>query len=304
MNLSPDFFARLLTLALLVVVPSSALPARSVVDISPFFHAEIEPKTFDGPHLIGGGVFLEGQAEFYVERAGASSRVPAKSLTLRAGADGATFIDYAGAAYRVEIHLGLACPLGQFIARDGSLLYSLPPTDGPHVDRELTNAGLVQISSGEWLAKEFKGTIFEALAEKADFARTEPLPRTLNAAAIDSVNRHVGNARGVRAVRIGSYLNSDRQIVYKAYLVEETKSVDVAGVPLRYYWDFTPSGKPLVSEVEALSQRWGAATMSNLTLKPPSQYDVVVLYQTGALLRQISKDQPTSFKNFVAKACR
>ena len=107
--------------------------------------------------------------------------------------------------------------------------------------------------------------------------------------------------------QVGSYINTDLQVTYKTYLVGGTSSVEVAGVPLRYYWLLDGAGAPNVFSVEALAQNWPAgAGLTNWTLPgaQPTQYDIVNFYQVAGVFRELRKSSPDAFARFADLACR
>ena len=106
--------------------------------------------------------------------------------------------------------------------------------------------------------------------------------------------------------KIGSYVNTDLQVTYKAYLVAGTDAVETAGVPLRYYWLLDSNWTPGVFSVEALAQNWPAnATLTDWTAPnaQPTQYDIVNFYQTAGLFRQLHQTDAAAFDSFTAQAC-
>ena len=263
----------------------------------------------DGYFLIAGGVVLHGAADFMLEQPGARRSVEAASITPIAEPNGAVALQSAGRLYQFAMPAGLACPLGRFTQRDGLIAYTILKYMTDSTPRELQRAGLVR----HRLAHEFDGTPFDKLLHAADTAATEPLPEATSRAIAGAINDQNGiGAFVLRASetldeKIGSFINTDLQVTYKAYLVDSTGAVEVAGVPLRYYWLLDGNGTPGVFSVEALAQTWPAnagLTQWGAPGAVPSQYDIVNFYQVAGVFRQLHIAAPDGFARFVDQACR
>lgn len=261
--------------------------------------------------FIAGGVVLDGQAEFYLDEN--KQMVSAADLALQVDERQKVYLTYRGVPYQLEAHAGVACPLGKFIIRNGLVLYTVPPDVPKGLEdeqaRRITKEGLVRVRmSGGFVAKEFENTNFVELLSGSDFAATVSLPKNINEELVQSINDALGKGRRLAEDLgpMGSYVNTDSQIVYKTYLLAGTKRVDIAGVPLRYDWDYATDGLALVNSVRAYSTKWrGAPELANLADKNArvSQYDYVTFYQIGGIFRQIFMSNPSSFRSFVDKAC-
>src|SRR5262249_2917530 len=104
-----------------------------------------------------------------------------------------------------------------------------------------------------------------------------------------------------------SYLNTDQQVTYQVYLVAGERRVDIAGVPFRYFWNYAADRSALISNVEALSQTWPPdQTLTNFFDRnsEPTQYDVVSLFQTAGVFRELRNANPQAFGHFVSAACQ
>jgi hypothetical protein len=131
----------------------SAISAPAVVRVSdPFKFSFNDPNLTarargnfgrDGEFEIAGGVVFQGQAQFYLEDGNTGKSISASSLTLNAEADGTVSLKYKGKSYKLEIHKGLACPLGKFIIRHGEIAYTIPARDDEPAQARMTRAGLV-----------------------------------------------------------------------------------------------------------------------------------------------------------------
>jgi hypothetical protein len=312
---------RLLVVAALVVALDSQAGVRVDNVYSPYIHANVTMPLFlpGGGFMIGGGVFLEGSAVFLLEENGTSSRISDKAVGLEFDSPGSIYLSYGQAKYRLELQRGLACPLGRFVLRGGRLLATLPPE--PNAKR-LSDAGVVPVTPkslpaalkahpfsralhGMFVAKEFKNTSFETLAVQADFSETGPLPPSLRSEIIRSVNNYISTAYGSKGTTSenGSYVNTDRQVTYRVFLVKERKEADISGVPLRYSWITTDGKPPIIDDVVALSQEWPDGTHVSDPTAQPTQYDVISLYQASGVMRQLSASRPDHFKNFVSRVC-
>ena len=261
----------------------------------------------DGYYLLAGGVVLHGTARFAIEAAGHDEAVAASAVTPVAEPGGRMALQSGGVLYQLGTPAGLACPLGRFIERDGLIAYTVVKYMNEDSPRALIRAGVVH----RRLAQEFDGTAFEKLLRAADFAATQPLTDGGTIAASLNAQNGVGafvlRAADVSNSRVGSYVNSDLQVKYRAFLMKDGAKVEIAGVPLRYYWVLDSEGVPAVFSVEKLAQDWPAgAGLSNWAAPDarPTQYDVVNFYQVAGVLRQLHAASPEVFGKFVEAACR
>jgi len=262
-----------------------------------------------GYFMIAGGVVLGGTAAFYLERNGADQPVPASMIQLTAARGGSVSLTYAGATYQVGMPAGLACPLGEFVARDGIVAYTVPKYMDAQSRQFMLRAGLKH----HRIAREFDGTPFEHLLHEADFAATTPLApkmaHDLTASLNDAngLNGFVIDAADQDDKPIGSLINADVQVRYHVYLMAGRQQVEIGGVPLRYFWELDGnSGTAGVFAVDVLAQNWPAGTrLSDLSAPgaQPTQYDIINFYQVAGLFRQVHMSNPTQFNNFVDQAC-
>lgn len=292
---------------LLAVLGSALGQIRKSVTYSSFINPipsirTVTTFTPSGIHRIAGGVLLEGSSAFYLETSSTKHKISATDLSLSVDEKN-IYISHAGQRYQLEIHRGLACPLGQFVARGGRIAYTIPPVEG--VEVELKRAGVVDsVFFDGFVAKEFVQTPFEILVAAADFAETTPLPRDLRMRLMESVNTATNAGFGTLQ---GSYLNSDSQITYQVYLVAATHSVETEGIPLRYDWVHTSNKVARIIDITAISQFWPEEEKLTDFYNPnsmPSQYDVVSLYQNAGIFRQLKNNNTATFTSFVAAACK
>ena len=260
-----------------------------------------------GLFSIAGGVMPQGHAAFFLEQDG-ETPVPAADMRAVALPGGDVAVAARKAEYKIAMPHGLACPLGQFVARDGMVAYTVPKFIGEEAREAMLRQGLVH----HRIAREFDGTPFERLLKAADFGDTQALPPGLSDRLVAGIDRVNGIGGGVltaaddQAAMVGSYLNSGAQVTYKVYLMPGTLRAEIGGVPLRYYWKLEQDGSAGVFSVEMYAQNWSAE--SNLTNwmaegARPTQYDVVNFYQIGGLFWQLHESNRADFADFVEQVC-
>jgi hypothetical protein len=311
----------LLGTLLVSAIATGAAQVRQSFTYSTFVNSHAAPATIrafrsGGFFAIAGGVVFQGSSSFYLESVSGKQKVSAENVSLTSSANGNVYLNVASEAYRLEIHRGLACPLGRFVEREATIAYTVPPATflkHHYTDAELRRQQsqfdqegvvLVEVQSGELMgfAKEFVKTPFLQLLYKADFADVVSLPPAIRTSLMMNVNQGVsaGQAQGH-----GTYINSDSQTVYQAHLMQTTRRVETEGVPLRFYWSFA-SGGARVTDVVALSQSWPAGTkLTNFNVKgaKPSEYDIISLFQNAGIFRELRRANSASFDHFVESAC-
>jgi hypothetical protein len=262
-----------------------------------------------GFFFLAGGVVLHGQAQFYLDDGQGKRNVPAADVTFSIPKSQSVYLHYRDDKFRLQAHKRIACQLGRFVARDGLIAYTIPPDTPDNLTEvqstRLKEAGLVEIETG-FIANEFYKTPLARLVRIADFGDTAELPDELKHSLINGINEALGSNRHLDEDVDGSYLNTDHQVTYQVYLVTKSHRVEVGGVPLRYYWDWATDGSGIVSDVRAMSTDWpDGSKLSDLSdsANRLSQYDVVALYQTAGVLRQLSVSNPEQFKSVLATAC-
>ncbi len=299
--------------ALLAAMPTAPAQVRNEPAPGALVDPSVSPATralFErsGIFMIAGGVLPAGHATFLMEQNGTETPVPAQDIQLATQPGGRVALVSAGITYQLGIPAGMACPLGQFIGRDGLIAYTIPKYMDPDSRRALSEAGLAH----HRIAREFESTLFAPLLRAADFGDTEPLDPRVAEKITNGINRGNGlhglilDASFDLDKLVGSYLNSDMQVTYRVYLQPATKSVEIGGVPLRYYWSMDRSGVGGVFSVEAYAQNWAPdAKLSNLAAPGvrPTQYDVVNFFQVAAVFRQMHETAPAAFAGFTARAC-
>ncbi len=257
----------------------------------------------NGIFRVAGGVVLGGRTNFVVQNGAANQPIADSAIQLQADAQGGAVLRYAGADYPVRMPAGLGCPLARFVARDGLIAYTVPRFLDEDGRRELMRLGIVR----HRIAHEFNNTGLEPLLRAADFAQTKPLPSTLAEPLIAALNRINGvNALVVLASDedpIGSMLNADVQTRYTAYLDSVHHTMETAGVPLRYFWQYGLGGAAQVFSVEALAQNWQTGASLSAPGAPPAQVDVANFYQSAGLFREMHLADGPGFAAFTEKVC-
>jgi hypothetical protein len=308
---------KILACAALAVAAQCALPADAQVRTEAAPASMVNPDNANdarslfersGLFMIAGGVLPSGHAVFLLDQGGNAQPVAAASIRPVALADGTTALREGGRLYHVAMPAGLACPLGQFVARDGIVAYTVPKYIDPDSRMAMLKAGLAH----HRIAREFDGTPFEGLLRAADFGQTVPLPSGMAQQITASINTGNGidglviYASEDLDTMIGSYINSGVQVTYHVYLMPASGSVEIGGVPLRYFWKLEHNGAAGVFSVEMYAQSWGAnAHLTDFSAKnaQPTQYDVVNFYQVSALFRQLHENDAGGFARFVEQAC-
>jgi hypothetical protein len=261
-----------------------------------------------GLFRVAGGVLPGGHATFLLEENGRDVPVPAADISAVALGDGGMALRHGGTTYAVAMPRGLACPLGQFVARDGLIAYTVPKYMDIDSQAMLVHAGLVR----HHFAREFDGTRFEKLLRAADFGVTAPLPPALAQDILDTIN-HANGIGGLMLAAseeggsmVGSYLNGGMQVTYRVYLMQGADRVEIGGVPLRYFWAMQPAATAGVFAVEMYAQNWPAGSQLTDWSAPgaqPTQYDIVNFYQVAGMFHQLHDADAARFAGFVDAVC-
>jgi hypothetical protein len=303
--------------AALAFTAAAPLPAAAQVRTEPSAASLVNPQNAadartlferSGLFMIAGGVLPDGHAAFFLSQNGADQPVATGDVQLLAVPGGGAALRLAGNDYALAMPAGLACPLGEFVARDGVVAYTIPKYMDPGSRIAMLDAGLVH----HRIAREFDNSPFVKLLKAADFGATTPLPPDVAEQITSGINKANGisglviNASDDVDTMIGSYINSGMQVTYHVYLQPQTHSVEIGGVPLRYFWKMERDNSAGVFSVEIYAQNWAPGThLTDLTAPnaQPSQYDVVNFYQVAALFRQLHLANPEGFTHFVSQAC-
>lgn len=294
---------------------------RGNMDSSRYFNPEASEKMRDNftpgpvsPFRIGGGVFLQGNAAFFLEKSGATTAVAPEEMELVYDS-GSVTIGLKEDRFPLDMHEGLACPLSRMIMRGGELAYSQSYSRTDAAADALKKAGLVALGDDilqKAVAQEFAGTIFEELVKGADFGETVPLPNDERIAAIAAISERAGlRFLPQSGADRGRYMNTDAQVTYQVFLVDDGVSrVDIGGLPLRYYWHNDPLNPDaaIISDVELFS-------VEGITNGGPrafddgggyaafGQYDYILLHQVAGIFRTLAASNPNTFGVFSEAAC-
>jgi len=312
-SIARHLVASLAALAATLTLPPTAAAQVRVESDASLLVAPASPELAalfrrNGYFLIAGGVVPVGSASFSLEQNGTDQPMAASGVKPVAMSDGSMALRSGGAMYQVGMPPGLACPLGQFVARDGLIAYTVPKYVDQNSPANMVRAGLVR----HRVAREFDGTPFIPLLKAADFGDTQPLPPALSERISDAINSAHGIGRFVLDASvdldklIGSYLNTGLQVTYHVYLMPGTGRVEIGGVPLRYFWKMENDGSAAVFTVEMYAQDWPAGShLTNVTAPDakPTQYDIVNFYQVAALFQQLHDNDAAGFATFVDRAC-
>ena len=261
-----------------------------------------------GIFLIAGGVLPTGHTSFLLDGTEGEQLLAPGSIHAEVLPSGGVALRSGDVAYKIGMPPGLACPLGKFVARDGVIAYTIIKYMDPESELAIRRAGLAR----RRIAHEFDGTPFEALLKAADFGDAVPLDPGI----AGPIEAEINQANGLHGAiietaddsdtMIGSYINSDFQTDYHVYLEPTTQTVEIGGVPLRYYWKLERSGAAGVFAVDIYAQDWAPGTrLTDWTRKgaKPTQYDVVNFYQVAALFRELHTTDADGFGKFVQQAC-
>jgi len=246
------------------------------------------------PFTFAKGVVPHGRATFLVENPNATPvniqelEIVFDREKLKKNDTDAVGIRYRGITHWLEAPTDLFSPLVRFIDRDTFILYTIPPEYDANYF--LSNR-LVHIpGTPGFIAEEFRNTRFESFFHHLDLgAETEPLDDSNKQKILANVNSPTDVFS-----RPGSFVNADFDINYQAFLTTNKagkKVTDVAGLPLRYHFNFAESGAAIVWDVELFKY---PKELSGL------QYDAVVFFQTAAILRQFKKDNPPEFQRLLS----
>lgn len=246
---------------------------------------------FHSPHfLYSGGVSLRARSLKFLT--GDNSPIGINDLTLQFEENGGSVkIGYNNVLYELPIEDAMVCPLTKFVARGAYTIYTIPVVR--ENEQYFSANGLVEAGDG-YIAKEFAGTKYESFLGDVDLGiETGSLPSALKKAIIDNINSGLPN---LNSSEEGTYVNADFNIDYKAYLTKDgdRRFIDIAGLPLRYFWDVSAGDKAVIRDVKIFEfpQR-----QSGL------QYKAVLLFQNAAVLRQFATQRSDSFQAFLKTAC-
>ena len=258
----------------------------------------------NGVFRFAGGVMFQGQARFYLGTPGSSRAVEARTITLTVDASKNVMLKHGQSSFRLRTHSALACPLARFVQRSGLVAFTVPPQMNPAELKKLElQAAPIDKYPTAHIAKEFQGTSFKQLLASADFAQTSNLPDALRRRIVARLSPGVKPRRATPESG-ALWFNTDHQVTYQVYLGAR---IHINGRPLRYYWEPAPAGGASVYDVEIFSQTWqGQPRLSDFRTSGlrPTQFDIVTMYQTAGVFRQVRRTNPAAFQRFVTAVCR
>jgi hypothetical protein len=253
---------------------------------------------FGGTFIYSGGVSPGSRGvRFFIDNNNQMVQIDSLNIVFQNNPGSPVQISLNNDRYELPIPLGMVCPLAQFVNRNGSIIFTIPSKEDP----SFFNANrLVQYEdTNAYVAAEFSGTRFAKFFEDLDLADiTVKMPNNMRLALM----REINNANAIpSSTKIDpsdweSYVNADFHVTYSAYLqnFQNRKRVDIAGLPLRYYWSPQRSGKALINDVEVFDFP---------TTETGLLYDAVIFFQNTAVFRQFRKDRADNFRAFSEAAC-
>jgi hypothetical protein len=194
--------------------------------------------------------------------------------------------------YRLAVQDDLAYPLMKFIQREGEIAYTLP--EDPDADL-LGRHGLLKVSGykNHYVAEEFSyGPHTEFLRAVDLRTDTEELPEALKARVMKGANAVSARALDFDEAEFESYINTDFEVNYQAYFANSDggKLVEIAGLPLRYFWVADDLRAPYIDNVEVFAY-------------PEEEYDLqyraILFFQTAAVLREFRRFNKPEFNRFM-----
>ena len=304
---------------------NSALAVRTISSMSsvanPSSGHRVAGIMSSGKNRITGGVILDGETIFVLEATSGDEELDASTLRLEFE-ENDVFLVRGDSRFAYEMHRSLVCPLARFVGGEGDIVYSLPSDSSPAAFRQLRSQGLVQRGELEaWVAKEFKTSAHILLLHAMDFADEIELPSDLERSIRESINGLSG-AGDTKTNDWASYFNSASMSNITAFLSEDTQTVEMEGIPLRFYWEPGQSGADIISNIAAYSQELGSDTLTDLdALDLPNvddlgfvdfltagtnfnQIDYISAYQSAVLFKTIRAEDIGSFESFELRACQ
>jgi hypothetical protein len=249
---------------------------------------------FGGNFAYSGGVSPAAREVRFLDSSGRP--LPTEELNIvfrRIGSQEYVGITSGNETYELAMPSGMACPLGRYIARNATIAFTVPS----RIDNQFfSNNRLVPYkNTNAYIAREFSNTKFADFLKELDLdtSITGPLPNNLRTALMNEIN----SANQTHPVSWSeSYVNADFHVTYSAYLISKggRNIVDIAGLPLRYYWSIAPNGKAAINTVHVFSF---PSTERGLL------YEGVIFFQNAAVFKQFNQDAKSRFTAFTSAAC-
>lgn len=196
--------------------------------------------------------------------------------------------------YRLAVQDDLIYPMMKFIQRGGDIAYTIPEDFDP--DQQLLKEhGLLEVpyDEGSYVAKEFSDAVHTEFLRRVDLrTETEELPADIKAQIMRGANAVGAQVVGRDKANYGSYINADFEVNYQVYFANGNKLIEIAGLPLRYYWRGEDLDSPYIHNVEVFSY-------------PEEEYDIqyraILFFQTAAVLRKFSQFNRPEFNRFMSE---
>lgn len=198
--------------------------------------------------------------------------------------------------YRLAVQDDLVYPMMKFIQRGGDIAYTMPEDFDP--DQQLLKEhGLLEVpyDEGSYVAKEFSNAVHTQFLRRVDLiTETEALPAALKAQVMKGANAVGARALGEDEAVYDTYINADFEVNYQVYFANTNgeKLIEVAGLPLRYYWRGEDLDSPYIYDVEVFSYP---------EEKYDLQYRAILFFQTAAVLREFSQFNRPEFNRFMSE---
>lgn len=247
-----------------------------------------------GSFAFSGGVSPQARAVIFYDSD--NKKIEVQRLDLNAEATN-VYIAYNEKKFQLPMPLGIACSLAAYIQRGGKIAFTIPERDDSSF---FSSNGLIPYQdTNAYVAKEFARPEFANFLKDLDLADiTSSMPSNIKRALMNEIN----SANGVPGGKVidpsgwDSYVNSDFHVTYSAYLVWTPNggAVDIAGLPLRYFWSVQPSGKALIHDVHVFD-----FPSSNNGLL----YNSVLFFQNAAVFGQFKAQDRGKFNLFRQRVC-
>lgn len=295
--------ARLVLAVTIIAVPFAQITsAEPILMSSTTFIEQTHDKQYFRYHFpFGGGVVPRGSVVFYNS---SNAKISASKLKLeildrikltngKPNYD-AVGVSWNGKSYILTLDDDILLPLLEFVSRGSYIAYTLP--EEKDVDYFLRNKLIkTSIDQSTYVAKEFIALRHQQFLKDIDFLgdgdmteiETDPLPEKV----VNSIKAEVNGSLPIPK-EWDTYVNADFNVRYRAYLrtTNGQRTIEIAGLPLRYYWGYSSNRKAAITDVRILkfpdkkySLRWRA----------------VVFFQAAAILRQIKLENRAEFNRFL-----
>jgi hypothetical protein len=249
---------------------------------------------FAGDFAFSGGVSPSAREVKFLDSL--DRTIPTAELNIlfsRIGGKDYVAIKSGNETYELPMPNGMACPLARYVTRNASIAFTIPSKID--IDFFTKNKLVRYQNTNAYIAREFSNTRFADFLKDLDLDTTitTPLPNNFRSALMNEINA----ANQTRPTgRSDSYVNADFHVTYSAYLINKSgrNIVDIAGLPLRYYWSIASNGKAAINNVHVFSF---PSTEEGLL------YDAVLFFQNTAIFKQFNEDTRSRFVTFTNAAC-